>query len=120
MWEIIFTKISHTFLLELIKSDKVMHCIKRVRIGSYSDPHFSAFFHIQTEYGEIRRDTEYLSVFSPNTGKCGENADQKNSEYGLFLRSDAFFLRFTADNFIVKFNFVSFNCSCICDFIYLR
>ena len=31
--------------------------------------------------------TEYLSVFSPNAGKCGKNADQNNSEYGLFLRS---------------------------------
>ena len=25
--------------------------------------------------------------FSPNAGKCGKNADQNNSEYGLFLRS---------------------------------
>ena len=31
----------------------------------------------------IRRDTSYLSVFSPNAGKY----DQKNSEYGHFLRS---------------------------------
>ena len=31
----------------------------------------------------IWRDTRYLSVFSPNTGKCGPN----NSEYGHFLRS---------------------------------
>ena len=29
----------------------------------------------------IRRDTEYLSVFSPNAGK---KADQNNSEYGQF------------------------------------
>ena len=29
----------------------------------------------------------YLSVFSPNAGKCGKNADQNNSEYGQFLRS---------------------------------
>ena len=28
----------------------------------------------------------YLSVFSPNAGKCGKNADQNNSEYGHFLR----------------------------------
>ena len=32
----------------------------------------------------IRRDASYLSVFSPNAGK----ADQNNSEYGQFLRSD--------------------------------
>ena len=29
-----------------------------------------------------------LSVFSPNAVKCGKYADQNNSEYGLFLRSD--------------------------------
>ena len=28
---------------------------------------------------------KYLSVFSPNVGKCGKNADHKNSEYGHFL-----------------------------------
>ena len=33
----------------------------------------------------IRRDTPYLSVFSPNSGKCGKNADQNNSEYGHFF-----------------------------------
>ena len=31
---------------------------------------------------------KYLSVFSPNAGKCGKNADQNNSEYGHFLHSD--------------------------------
>ena len=30
---------------------------------------------------------KYLSVFSPNAGKCGKNEDQNNSEYGHFLRS---------------------------------
>ena len=30
----------------------------------------------------------YLSVFSPNEGKCGKNAEQNNSEYGHFLRSE--------------------------------
>ena len=35
----------------------------------------------------IRRDTPYLSEFSPNVGKCGKNADQNTSKYGLFLRS---------------------------------
>ena len=29
----------------------------------------------------------YLSVFSPNAGKCGKNADQNNSEYVHFLCS---------------------------------
>ena len=31
----------------------------------------------------------YLSVFSPNAGKCRKNADQINFEYGHFLRSDS-------------------------------
>ena len=44
---------------------------------------FPAFFQIRTEYGEIL----YLSVFSPNAGKYGKNADQNNSEYEHFLRS---------------------------------
>ena len=30
----------------------------------------------------------YLSVFSPNAGKCWKNADQNNSENGHFLRSE--------------------------------
>ena len=34
-------------------------------------------------------DTPYLSVFSPNAGKCGKNEDQNNSEYRHFLRSDS-------------------------------
>ena len=35
----------------------------------YSESFWSAFSRIGTEYGE-RRDTPYLSVFSPNAGKC--------------------------------------------------
>ena len=31
--------------------------------------------------------SQYLSVSSPNAGKCGKNADQNNSEYKHFLRS---------------------------------
>ena len=42
---------------------------------------FPEFSRIRTEYGA------YLFVFSPNAGKCRKNADQNNSEYGLFLRS---------------------------------
>ena len=58
--------------------------VKRVRIQSYSGPHFSRIFpHLDW----IRRDTEYLPVFNPNPGKSGKNADQNNSEYRLSLRS---------------------------------
>ena len=73
----------------LIKS-KFLHCVKHVRIWSYSGPHFSHIFP-HSHWG--RRDTEYLSVLSPNpylslnTGKYGKNADQNNSEQGHFLRS---------------------------------
>ena len=42
------------------------HCVKRVRIRSYSVPHFSSIF---PHSDWIRRDTECLSVFSPNAGK---------------------------------------------------
>ena len=62
----------------------VRHCFKTVRIRSYSDPHFSRIF---SHSDWIRRDTKYHSVFSPNAGKCGKNADQNNSEYAAFLRS---------------------------------
>ena len=53
--------------------------MRKKSIRSYSGPHFPAFPRIWTEY--------YLSVFSPNAGKCRKNAEQNNSEYGLFLRS---------------------------------
>ena len=61
-----------------------LHCVKRVRIRSYSGPHFFSISRIRTEYGEILR---ISSVFSPNTGRCEKYADQNNSEYGNFLRS---------------------------------
>ena len=52
------------------------HCVKSVRIWSYSGPHFSRIFpcaslHIQSECGKMQ-----------------ENGDQNNSEYGNFLRSE--------------------------------
>ena len=79
---------------------------------AYSELFWSAFF---PHSDWIRREMEYLSVFSPNAGKCGKirtrktantntfyalvtlriqsecgkfgkNADQNNSEYGQFLR----------------------------------
>ena len=61
------------------------HGVKGVRIRSYFGPHFSGIFR---HSDLIRRNTQYLSVFGPNAGKSGKNADQNNSEYGLFLRSD--------------------------------
>ena len=58
-----------------IKSLK--HCVKSVRIRSYSGPYFPAFG-LNTQ----------SSVFSSNA----ENADQIKSEYGHSLRSES--LRF--------------------------
>ena len=81
----------------------ITHCVKSVRILSYSGPHFSLIF---PHSDWMWRDTElfwsaffphfpafglntpYLSVFSPNAGKCGKNAGQNNPEYGLFLRNN--------------------------------
>ena len=60
------------------------HWVKSFRIQSYSGPHFSCIF-LDSDW--LRRDTQHLSVFSPNAEKCEKNADQNNSEYGHFLRS---------------------------------
>ena len=69
--------------------DNYNHCVKRVRIRSYSGPHF---FRIFPNSECIRRVTLYLSVFSLNAGKSGKNADQNNSEYELFFRRDCNFV----------------------------
>ena len=47
------------------------HCVKNVRVGSYSGPHFSAF-ELNTDLVRMR-----------------ENADQNNSKWGYFLRSES-------------------------------
>ena len=60
----------HKFLIGSVPKELVLSRVKRifikfsVRIRNYSGPHFSR-----------------------KCGKCGKNADQNNSEYGLFLRS---------------------------------
>ena len=53
------------------------HCVKSVRIQSYSSPHFPA----SDWYWEIRS----ISLYSV---RMRENADQNNSKYGHFLRSE--------------------------------
>ena len=50
-----------------------IHGVKKVRIRSYSGPHF----------------------FSRNAGKSGKNAAQNNSKYGLFLRSGCWMTLFS-------------------------
>ena len=43
--------------------------------------------------------TPYLSVFSPNAGKCGKNAEQNNSEYP---NMDTFYAVFDIDFEIIS------------------
>ena len=63
----------------------------------YSELFWSAFSsHFTSERYEV-------PVFSPNAGKRGKNADQNNSEYGHFLRSDmiiCFHLHFAFQTFL--------------------
>ena len=74
--------VSLKFNSSMVFTVKNAHCLKGVRIWSYSGPHFSCIFPLSNW---IQRDT--LSVFSSNAGKCRKNTDQNNSEYGHFLRS---------------------------------
>ena len=58
-----------------------MHCVKSVRIRSYSGPHFFRIFFIWTEYGvSLRNQSECEKMRK----KCGQN----NCEYRHFLLSD--------------------------------
>ena len=54
----------HSFF---IFTTTLTHCVKSVRIWSNYGPHFSRIF---PHSDWIRTDTPYLSVFSPNAGKC--------------------------------------------------
>ena len=63
------------FQLTLFNS--VTHYVNSILIRSYSGPHLPAFW-LNTE-----RDAISLSSV-----RMQENADQNNSEYGYFLRSD--------------------------------
>ena len=54
---------------EMLDFWKILHSVFRVLLVRI----FPAFSRIRT-------------VFTPNAGKCGENADHNNSKYGLFLR----------------------------------
>ena len=44
------------------------HCVKSIRIRSFSGQHFS---HIRTEYRDLLCKCQQISVFSPNVGKYG-------------------------------------------------
>ena len=66
---------------------QVEHCIKSVRVQSFSGPHFPAFG-LNMERS--------LSIFSPNAGKYGP----EYSEYGHFSRSGI--QRLCVPNFRIK------------------
>ena len=59
------------FLLELGVFIRLLHFVKSVLIRSFSRPYFPAFGLNPERYRVIRRDTEYITVFSPNAGKYG-------------------------------------------------
>ena len=59
-----------------------IHCVKSVRILSYSGPHFPAFGLNTERYSVLR--------ISPYSVRMRENAPQNNSKYGHFLRSGKF------------------------------
>ena len=63
------------------KNIHTIHCVKSVRIWSYSGPHFSCIFLHSFEYSVS------LCIQS-DSGKMWENVDQNNSEYGHFLQND--------------------------------
>ena len=60
-------------------------CITPHKKCPYLEFFWSVFSQIRTEYGEIRS-------ISPFSVRMRENTDQKNSEYGHFLRSINVFL----------------------------
>ena len=72
------------------KTEKLHNCVRPFLLltlhkkSPYLELFCSVFFPHFPAFG---LNTEYLSVFSPNAGKCGKNADQNYSEYGHFLCS---------------------------------
>ena len=62
--------------------DTVTHYVK----SPYSELFWSAFSRIRTKYGEMRSISPYLV-------RMREYADQNNSEYGHFLRTDRPYFR---------------------------
>ena len=61
---------THSELISrLIRKER--HCVKSVLIRTFSGLYFPAFGLNTERYRESLRDTEYLSVFSPNAGKYG-------------------------------------------------
>ena len=65
----------------LTKNIYTIHCVKSVRIWSYSGPHFRRIFLHSFEYSVFLR-------IQSDSGKMWENVDQNISKYGHILQSD--------------------------------
>ena len=78
------TQESLKFIAAFRLTDKeacLLHCVKSVRIRSYSGPYFPTFGLNTERYGVS------LRSISPYSVQMLENADQNNSEYKHFSRS---------------------------------
>ena len=73
------TYIKGKFFRKQSNNQRIPHGVKRVRIRSYSGPHFSRISRIRIEY--------VCPNASPNARKSGKNADKNNYEYGLFIHN---------------------------------
>ena len=60
--------LSHIYLLSY---SLMHHCVKGVRIRSYSSNIFPAFSRNLTEYGEMQSISPYSVRMRENAGKCG-------------------------------------------------
>ena len=63
------------------------HCVKSVRIRSYSDPHFSR---IRTEYGEIIRISSYSVRMRENLGKMRTRINPNSDTFYVVICREMF------------------------------
>ena len=80
IWDILFRVLTFGKRNTYLWIPYFIHCMKIVRIRSYSDRHFPTF----------GLNTESISSYSV---RMPENADQSNSEYGHFLDSDLYTMK---------------------------
>ena len=83
-FSVIFVKFLKTPFLQVTVSHNMKHCVKNVRMSkSYSGQDFPVF------------------RISPYSVRMRENADQKNSEYGHFLRIKSLFMIAVGHSFLI-------------------
>ena len=101
---IVFTKTLTDFCLRLWTDWSFYHVCLKQSLGEkcpYSEFFWSAFFRIWTVSREIR-------CISPYSVQMQKNADQKNSEYGRFSRSEYVPSRHWKKAIVSRIRFVSF------------